>query len=117
MDRSRKNLTYRLQNIPSESASHDALKALFSGEDADYVKIKSLAPAIDNLEGKDGDGDWVATVYFYPSDPTRELSIARSSDIDVDKDFIGFTPLYVPPNGPIAAESVIHDQMLQLVTP
>lgn len=100
----RRHRTYRLQNIPFTNTAEYDLKRLFLPIDADYIKIKSLMPAIDTPEGQQG--DYVATLYFYPSDINRELSIGSyyMDTIDLDKEFVGFTPLHVPKNGPIAAE-------------
>jgi hypothetical protein len=96
-------LTYRVQNIPY-GTSKEALKSYFYVEDRDDIKIKSLCPAVDTPEGEEG--DLTATIFFRPhEDPQREPRLAID-DIDIDKTFIGFTPLYVPPKekGPIAAE-------------
>lgn len=96
-------LTYRVQNVP-HGISKEELKSYFYREDRDDVKVKSLYPAVDTPEGEEG--DLTATILFRPhEDPQREPRVAIDV-IDIDKTFIGFTPLYVPPKekGPIAAE-------------
>jgi hypothetical protein len=96
-------LTYRVQNIPPE-ISKEELKNYFYVEDRDDIKVKSLYPAVDTPEGEEG--DYTATIFFRPhDDPQRQPRIAIDI-IDIDRHFIGFTPLYVPPRekGPIAVE-------------
>ncbi len=96
-------LTYRVQCIPY-GLSKEELIDHFYVEDRDDIKVKSLCPAVDTPEGEEG--DFTATIFFRPRDnPRREPRIAIDV-IDIDKTFIGFTPLYVPPKekGPIAAE-------------
>jgi hypothetical protein len=96
-------LTYRVQNIP-EGISKEGLKDYFYVEDRDDIKVKSFCPAVDTPEGEEG--DYTATILFRPhDDPLREPRIAIDV-VDIDRAFIGFTPLYVPPRerGPIAVE-------------
>jgi hypothetical protein len=101
-----KFLTYRVQNIPY-GISKEELKSYFYVEDRDDIKVKSLCPSVDTPEGEEG--DYTATIFFRPHEHyEREPRIAIDI-IDIDKTFIGFTPLYVPKEkGPIAAEYPLH---------
>jgi hypothetical protein len=96
-------LTYRVQNIPY-GTSKEELKNYFYVEDRDDIKVKSLYPSVDTPEGEEG--DYTATIFFRPHDDPQRAPRIAIDEIDVDKTFIGFTPLYVPPKdkGPIAAE-------------
>jgi len=99
-----KPLTWRVENIPP-STSRAELEACFYPEDRDCLKVKSLCPSVDTPEGEEG--DWTATVFFNPRDgDDRAPRIATDDMIAVDKDFFGFTPVYVAPKekGPIVAE-------------
>jgi hypothetical protein len=85
---SQRYLTYRVQNIPQRMTEND-LRACFHSDDRKYIEIKSLVPDVLNY---DGTGTQTATVLFSPSEP-REPRIDNGDDIDIDKDFVGFTPL------------------------
>lgn len=98
-----KFLTYRVQNIPY-GVSKDELKGYFYMEDRDDIKIKSLCPSVDTPEGQEG--EYTATIFFRPHEDYERAPRIAIDDIDIDKTFIGFTPLHVPTReqGPIAAE-------------
>jgi hypothetical protein len=89
-----------VENIPSKT-TQEQLKGFFELDDQPRIEVKSLAPAIDNV---DGSGFQVATIKFSPppDGSVREPRVTNDA-ILVDKDFYGFTPLSVP-KGPIAAE-------------
>lgn len=99
----RKFLTYRVQNIP-DGTSKEELKGYFYMEDRDDIKIKSLCPSVDTPEGQEG--DYTATIFFRPHEDFERQPRIAIDTIDIDKTFIGFTPLHVPSReqGPIAAE-------------
>jgi hypothetical protein len=101
--RNLKPLTYRVETIPP-GMSPEELKKCFYSEDQDYLKVKSLCPSVETEE--DEEGDLTATVYFHPPQRQNGPRIATSDMITVDKEFHGFTPLYVPPKekGHIVAE-------------
>lgn len=60
--------------------------------DRDYIEIKSLVPDVSNY---DGEGTLTATILFSPPE-RREPRAEAIYDFDIDKDFIGFTPLNNP---------------------
>jgi hypothetical protein len=101
---SSKALTYRVESIPS-GTSKDELKDYFHADDRKYIKVKSLVPSVDNRESEDY-GDYTATIFFRPPDSSQAPPRLIDDSISLDKDFLGFTPLHVPPRekGPVAAE-------------
>ncbi len=102
--------TYRVENIPWGTTSSQLIKDYFIIDDQDDLKVGSLYPSVDSPEGEEEDRDLTATVLFRPRVPRLEGPRIQQNVIQVDKNFTGFTPLYVPPavTGPIAAEYVIH---------
>ena len=104
-DQRRKALTYRIENIPSGTTKESLVRLCFDVETRQYITVKSLMPAVETIEGKDGDF-YTATVLFHPHDSVPEGPKIQDKNIDMDHNFGGFTPLYVPPadKGPIAAE-------------
>lgn len=96
-------LTYRVENI-QPGISHAELRACFHREDQHYLKVKSLCPSVDTPECEEG--DFTATVFFNPREPVESAPRIANDEITIDKEFFGFTPLYVPPKekGPIVAE-------------
>ena len=97
-----KPLTYRVQNIPTQTREQDLKNRFLASQDRDYVKVKSWSPSVDSPECEER--SYTATIYFYP--PTKRALQLHSDDVVVDKDFYGFTPLYTPSKdkGPIVAE-------------
>ena len=97
-------LTWRVENIPEGTSSGDLL-ACFHTDDQAFVKVKSLCPSVETPEGEDG--DLTATVFFNPPNAVEmPPRIVTDDMMNIDKEFFGFTPLYVPPpgTGPIVAE-------------
>ena len=91
-------LTWRIQNIPS-SYTESHLKRCFHSDDKKFIEIKSLVPDVINY---DGDGTLTATVLY--SHPERwEPRLEDVEELDVDHDFIGFTPLNAV-SGDVCAE-------------
>ncbi|KFY05771.1 hypothetical protein V492_08307 [Pseudogymnoascus sp. VKM F-4246] len=88
---SKRPLTWRIQSIPADF-TEERLKSCFHTDDKKCIEIKSLAPDVTNY---DGDGTLTATILFSPQEP-REPRAEEHSDFDIDKDFIGFTPLNNP---------------------
>lgn len=86
-------LTWRIQNIPADF-TEARLKSCFHSDDKKCIEIKSLVPDVSNY---DGDGTLTATMLFSPQEP-REPRAEDYDDFDMDKDFIGFTPLNNPGN-------------------
>ncbi|KFX91076.1 hypothetical protein V490_06092 [Pseudogymnoascus sp. VKM F-3557] len=84
-------LTWRIQTIPA-GFTEEALKLCFYVADRDYIEIKSLVPDVSNY---DGEGTLTATILFSPPE-RREPRAEAIYDFDIDKDFIGFTPLNNP---------------------
>jgi hypothetical protein len=80
------------------------LQGGFYKEDQNDIIIKSLCPSVGTQEGVEG--DLTATIFFRPRGDHQRVPQVTNSEISIDKDFIGFTPLHVPPKekGPIAAE-------------
>jgi len=99
-----KALTYRVENIPFGTTKDQLVKDYFYIEDQHDITVKSLVPAVETIEGEDG--DLTATVLFHPYERTPSGPRVQDDSIAVDKDFCGFTPLYVPSadKGPIVAE-------------
>ncbi|KAJ0415184.1 hypothetical protein BJY00DRAFT_293831 [Aspergillus carlsbadensis] len=91
-------LAYRVQEVPS-NWDKTKLKAAFSTVDRPYVTVKSLVPDVMNYgyHNDDGTDTLTATVLFSPPEP-RELSLNRKwkADLELDRDFSGFTPLNDP---------------------
>jgi hypothetical protein len=99
-----KPLTWRVENIPNEMSPEDLI-ACFDREDQQWLKVKSLWSSVDSAEGEEG--DLTATVFFHPPEAIeRPPRIVTDDMMTIDKEFFGFTPLYVPPpgKGPIIVE-------------
>ena len=101
-ERQPKPLTYRVQNIPLETTEENFKFSYFTAQDRDYIKIKSWSLSIDSSE--DEFRSYTATIFFYP--PMKRELETIGDNINLDKDFLGFTPLFTPPmeKGPILAE-------------
>ncbi|KFZ16694.1 hypothetical protein V501_02095 [Pseudogymnoascus sp. VKM F-4519 (FW-2642)] len=84
-------LTWRIQSIPADFTK-ERLKSCFHSDDRKYIEVKSLVPDVTNY---DADGTLTATILFSPREP-REPRAEENYDFDIDKDFIGFTPLNNP---------------------
>lgn len=99
-----KVLTYRVENIPFGTTKEQLVKNYFYVKDQEDIKVKSLVPAVDTIDGEEG--DYTATILFRPHESRPDGPIVQDDSIVVDPDFCGFTPLYVPSKdkGPIAAE-------------
>ncbi|ELR07796.1 hypothetical protein GMDG_00417 [Pseudogymnoascus destructans 20631-21] len=84
----------RIQNIPAHF-TEARLKSCFHSDDKKCIQIKSLVPDVSNY---DGDGTLTATMLFSPQElrEPREPRAEEYDDFDMDKDFIGFTPLNNP---------------------
>lgn len=101
-----KAYTWRVTDIPTGSSKQEVL-SFFEFKYREKLTIGSLCAGVYSGSGM------TATVLFRPDpenpDQSPQLEPLKPTDLDVDKDFEGFTPLYCPPNGtPIAAESVTH---------
>lgn len=99
-----KALTYRVENIPFGTTKEQLVRNFFYVKDQPDITVKSLVPAVETIEGEDG--DLTATIMFHPREPSPYGPRVQDDSIAVDKDFRGFTPVYVPPvdKGPIVAE-------------
>lgn len=99
-----KALTYRVENIPFGTTKEQLVRNFFYVKDQPDITVKSLVPAVETIEGEDG--DLTATIMFHPHEPSPDGPRVQDDSITVDKDFRGFTPVYVPPadKGPIVAE-------------
>ncbi|KAH0541634.1 hypothetical protein FGG08_003924 [Glutinoglossum americanum] len=97
-----RSLTFRVENIP-RGWTKGQLWGCFRPKDRPRIEIKSLVPAIDNIDGR---GEQTATLLFNPpsDEPTSGPGVIDDT-ISVDSGFIGFTPLYVP-TGPVAADVI-----------
>ncbi len=87
--------TWRVQNIPSNITA-SKLGACFHVDDRQYIKVKSLVPGPDSY---DNGGKQTATILFSPlseASPRIIEGVEEFEDIELDKDFIGFTPLNAP---------------------
>ncbi|OBT39216.1 hypothetical protein VE00_10383 [Pseudogymnoascus sp. WSF 3629] len=101
-----KALTYRVENIPFGTTKEQLVKNFFYVKDQADITVKSLVPAVETIEGEDG--DLTATIMFHPHEPIPGGPRVQDDSITVDKDFRGFTPVYVPPaeKGPIVADVI-----------
>lgn len=85
--------------------SHEDLISNFHHDDQEYLEVKSLCPSVETPEGEEG--DLTGTVFFNPPEVVgRPPRIVNDDIMNIDKEFFGFTPLYVPlpGKGPIVAE-------------
>ncbi|OBT72109.1 hypothetical protein VF21_09192 [Pseudogymnoascus sp. 05NY08] len=101
-----KALTYRVENIPFGTTKEQLVRNFFYVKDQAGITVKSLVPAVETIEGEDG--DLTATIMFHPHEPVPDGPRVQDDSITVDKDFRGFTPVYVPPaeKGPIVADVI-----------
>lgn len=99
-----KALTYRVENIPFGTTKDQLVRNFFYVKDQADITVKSLVPGVETVEGEDG--DLTATILFHPHEPVPGGPRIQDDSIAIDKDFRGFTPLYVPPGDkePIVAE-------------
>jgi hypothetical protein len=99
-----KALTYRVENIPFGTTKEQLVRNYFYVKDQADITVKSLVLAVETIEGEDG--DLTATIMFHPHESIPGGPRVQDDSITVDKDFRGFTPVYVPPveKGPIVAE-------------
>ena len=86
--------TYRVEHIPA-GTSPTQLTEKFVDEDRPNIKVRSLAPAVDS-------GKLIATISFPSSRPPPEPT---DEDLEVDREFIGFTPLNYPQE-PLVADII-----------
>jgi hypothetical protein len=98
-----KVFTWRVSQIPI-GTTKEQLRSYFVSGDQDRIDVDSLCPDVDADDGL------VATIRFHPhaehphDEPKPDR---RAPELDVKKDFKGFTPLYCPPVGtPTTVESV-----------
>lgn len=98
-----KALTYRVEGIPPGTTKAGFITEYVDAEDQTHVEVKSLFPNHESAGGRHNEV-LTATVIFRSRLPRPEGPRIRM--LEVDKDFVGFTPLYVPPEGkgPIVAE-------------
>lgn len=95
--------TWRISQIPTETTP-ERLLSYFEERDREWITIGSLCP------DAYGDDVQTATVLFKPprNRPSIKPDFAYHSpreQLEIEKDFQGFTPLYCPPPGTaIAAE-------------
>ncbi|KFZ14209.1 hypothetical protein V501_03348 [Pseudogymnoascus sp. VKM F-4519 (FW-2642)] len=101
-----KALTYRVENIPFGTTKEQLVRNYFYVKDQADITVKSLVPAVETIEGEDG--DLTATIMFHPHESIPGGPRVQDDSITVDKDFRGFTPVYVPPveKGPIVADVI-----------
>lgn len=99
-------LTYRVQEIPFNWGKKK-LKAAFCEADRPYVTVKSLVPDVMNYHNNDGTDTLTATVLFSPPEPREpSLLIKWKAELELDRDFGGFTPLNDPKDD-VSGESVL----------
>ncbi|KAL9091410.1 MAG: hypothetical protein Q9165_004796 [Trypethelium subeluteriae] len=95
--------TYRLQNVPGDTSEEQLLK-YFVHKDRSGIKVRSLCPSVDSLSDT-----LTATIAFSvdggesPRQP--ELLDPDESEIDIDDNFYGLTPLNSPEQ-PILADVI-----------
>lgn len=99
-----KAFTWRVTDIPQGTTEEEVI-TFFEAKDQERIKVCSLCPDVY------GGDSLTATILFRPHreqpDMGPKLSFHKPPDMEIDKDFEGFTPLYCPPEGEhIAAEYV-----------
>ena len=99
MESPHRSLTFRVEHIPA-GTTEEELVQYFYPSDRPFLWVRSLVPAVDN---HDLSGKLIATVEFQSRGGGNREPRLLSSDVSIDKDFHGLTPLYQP-KGPIAAE-------------
>ncbi|EQB44810.1 hypothetical protein CGLO_16409 [Colletotrichum gloeosporioides Cg-14] len=107
--RKEKAWTYRVERIPFGTTPEALIKQYFEPDDQSYLEVRSLCPdvALPEGEGGHGNGQLTATVYFKPKDSRPDGPRPQKSRIKVSREFVGFTPLFVPPAGtPIVADII-----------
>jgi hypothetical protein len=88
---SHRPLTWRVENIP-QGTTEMSLKQCFHSDDRQFIQVKSLVSDVNNY---DGTGTLTATILFSAPEQ-REPRIdpgGIGEELNLDKDFIGFTPL------------------------
>jgi len=81
--------TFRVENI-SPSTTAQELKERFYTEDQPFLQVKSIVPAVDSIND---DEECTATITFQA--PSESVQSPRTN-LSVDSDFHGFTPLFQP---------------------
>ena len=87
-----KALTYRVENIPYGTTKEQLVSNYFYVKDQGDIKVKSLVPSVDTVEGEEG--DYTATVLFHPheSRPDGPRVQCRSKVCTVSKNILARTP-------------------------
>ena len=80
---------WRVEEIPG-GTSEESLQEMFPFEERNRIKITSLSSNVNPNRQT-----LTATVAFL-APPEAELRLATNSDMRIDKDFYGFTPLHTP---------------------
>lgn len=91
-----KALTYRVQGIPKGTTRAQLVKNFFYAQDQDDLTVKSLCPSVESVVGEE-EKELTATLLFRPREHRPNGPRVQDMEIEVDSDFTGFTPLYVPP--------------------
>lgn len=85
-----KALTYRVEGVPPGTNELTLIRDHFHEEDQQRLVVKSLCPSVDETD------ELTATVLFHPPEVREGGPRYHGQHITVDRDFNGFTPLYVP---------------------
>jgi hypothetical protein len=97
-----KKLIWRLNDVPG-GISKDKILQYFESVDQARVRIKTLCPCVNYPEEK-----LTATIeYEAPSDRSEKPPRMKDDlpeNLTIDRDFMGFTPLYHPESGTYDAE-------------
>jgi hypothetical protein len=86
--------TYRVEHVPAGTSSSQLIEK-FLASDRSNIKVRSLVPAIEK-------GKLIATISYPRSRPPPKTV---DDDLEVDREFIGLTPLNTPQE-PILADIV-----------
>lgn len=93
--------TFRVENIPARTTPKQLVDC-FVEQDRAGIEVRSLAPAVDSHNG-----ELTATISFTAGDGSTTLEPRLfdpdSSDLSIDDDFYGLTPLNAPQE-PVLAE-------------
>lgn len=89
---------WRVEEIPG-GTSEESLQEMFPSNERDRIKITSLGPNVNPNRQT-----LTATVAFL-APPEADLRLATNSDMRIDKDFYGFTPLHSP-DGQVDADII-----------
>lgn len=99
-----KKLIWRVQGIAAKVTQEELLSCFDESENG-RIEIKTFCPSVDDPENY-----LTATIEYqhqpHEMDHTPLLKMEFQDELHIERDFIGFTPLFSPPPGAHEAEYV-----------